>query len=111
MATSTYQPAQVITWLVTTNPKNPKGASHARFQGYMGKPTVAAALAAGASHADLVWDVKHGFYTIAPLPAQPAAQPAAPAPAAKPATPFTKPAGKAKPAAKGKGKQAPQPSK
>jgi hypothetical protein len=48
-----------LEWLVQANPK--RGASAARFAGYMGAPTVAEYHARGGTSADLAWDMKKGY--------------------------------------------------
>lgn len=60
-----YNMTDVITLLVTENPKS--GASAERFAGYVSGQTVKEALAAGLKRADIVWDVGHGFIRVDPV--------------------------------------------
>lgn len=53
-----------ISILVQTNPKRPNSASHERFAKYKPGMTVAEALKAGVTKADLVWDQKKGFIKL-----------------------------------------------
>jgi hypothetical protein len=47
------------------NPKRPGSEAHGRFSAYgKGDVTVAEALKAGATYADLSWDVGHGFIKV-----------------------------------------------
>lgn len=46
------------------NPKRPGSAAHERFAAYGTGTTVSEALKAGATYADLSWDVGHGFIKV-----------------------------------------------
>ena len=60
-----------LTVLAKTNPKRAGSAAHARFEGYYadGVKTVADALAAGLTPADLFHDIGHGFISVEGYPA------------------------------------------
>lgn len=60
-----YEDTAKVTLLVKENPKREGSASYERFEGYKGAKTVADALANGVTRADLDWDAKHGYITIA----------------------------------------------
>lgn len=53
-----------ITWFVTSNPRSPGKGTHARFEAYMGAPTVAEYLKAGGTMGDLRWDLRTGYLAI-----------------------------------------------
>jgi hypothetical protein len=57
---------QVITLLVSSNPKKPGSASRERFQLYFDKKprTVELALIAGLTTDDIRWDAGHGFIRL-----------------------------------------------
>ncbi len=54
----------VITLKVTVNPKREGSKAHGRYAFYKDGMTVGAALDAGVTTPDLVYDAKHGFITI-----------------------------------------------
>ena len=68
MAKATFTATQKIKVLVTTNPKTKGTDSYKRFAKYLTKKapkTVADALKAGITRADIRWDIDHGFIAVA----------------------------------------------
>lgn len=57
--------ARVITVLAAENPKKPGSKTYARFALYKNGMTTAQALSAGVRPADIAWDVKHKFISLA----------------------------------------------
>lgn len=53
-----------IEWHTESNPKRPSGKAHARFEAYMGAPTVGEYLKRGGTKGDLRYDSEKGFLSL-----------------------------------------------
>ena len=53
-----------LEWHVKDNPKRPSGKAHARFEAYMGAPTVGEYLKRGGTRGDLRYDAEKGFLSL-----------------------------------------------